>query len=98
MRLRNVTDGSLHQGEYMRRRGGRPNGAAGRERMTARESEVLGWVAAGKSDWAIGQILHISGKTVPGRVNAENKKLYYFFLTRRTNTSPFRIFPLQSSN
>ena len=59
----------------MRRRGSRPNGAAGRGRMTARESEVLGWVAAGKSDWAIGQILHISGKTVNFHVENAKRKL-----------------------
>lgn len=44
-------------------------------RMTARESEVLGWVAAGKSDWAIGRILNISGKTVNFHVENAKRKL-----------------------
>jgi DNA-binding CsgD family transcriptional regulator len=44
-------------------------------RMTARESEVLAWVAAGKSDWAIGQILNISGKTVNFHVENAKRKL-----------------------
>ncbi|HEY1244307.1 MAG TPA: helix-turn-helix transcriptional regulator [Hyphomicrobiaceae bacterium] len=46
-----------------------------RVRMTARESEVLAWVAAGKSDWAIGQILKISGKTVNFHVENAKRKL-----------------------
>ena len=46
-----------------------------RRRMTARESEVLAWVAAGKSDWAIGQILNISGKTVNFHVENAKRKL-----------------------
>jgi DNA-binding CsgD family transcriptional regulator len=43
--------------------------------MTARECEILGWVAAGKSDWAIGQILNISGKTVNFHVENAKRKL-----------------------
>jgi len=43
--------------------------------MTARESEVLAWVAAGKSDWAIGRILNISGKTVNFHVENAKRKL-----------------------
>jgi DNA-binding CsgD family transcriptional regulator len=43
--------------------------------MTARESEVLAWVAAGKSDWAIGRILNISEKTVNFHVENAKRKL-----------------------
>jgi LuxR family quorum-sensing system transcriptional regulator SolR len=43
--------------------------------MTARESEILAWVAAGKSDWAIGRILNISGKTVNFHVENAKRKL-----------------------
>jgi DNA-binding CsgD family transcriptional regulator len=46
-----------------------------RRRVTARESEVLAWVAVGKSDWAIGQILNISGKTVNFHVENAKRKL-----------------------
>jgi DNA-binding CsgD family transcriptional regulator len=46
-----------------------------RLRVTARESEVLAWVAAGKSDWAIGRILNISGKTVNFHVENAKRKL-----------------------
>ena len=44
-------------------------------RVTARESEILAWVAAGKSDWAIGCILKISGKTVNFHVENAKRKL-----------------------
>jgi DNA-binding CsgD family transcriptional regulator len=57
----------------MRRGERRLQGPAGR--ITAREGEILGWVAAGKSDWAIGQILHISGKTVNFHVENAKRKL-----------------------
>jgi DNA-binding CsgD family transcriptional regulator len=50
-------------------------GALGRAPMTARESEILAWVAAGKSDWAIGRILNISGKTVNFHVENAKRKL-----------------------
>jgi DNA-binding CsgD family transcriptional regulator len=43
--------------------------------MTARESEILAWVAAGKSDWVIGRILNISGKTVNFHVENAKRKL-----------------------
>jgi DNA-binding CsgD family transcriptional regulator len=43
-------------------------------RVTPRESQVLGWVAAGKSDWAIGQILRISKKTVNFHVENAKRK------------------------
>jgi DNA-binding CsgD family transcriptional regulator len=42
--------------------------------VTVRESQVLSWVAAGKSDWAIGQILKISGKTVNFHVENAKRK------------------------
>ena len=57
----------------MRRGEGR--GSLLRARMTARESEILGWVAAGKSDWTIGRILNISGKTVNFHVENAKRKL-----------------------
>jgi DNA-binding CsgD family transcriptional regulator len=50
-------------------------GPAAHGQMTARESEVLGWVAVGKSDWAIGRILNISGKTVNFHVENAKRKL-----------------------
>jgi DNA-binding CsgD family transcriptional regulator len=40
--------------------------------LTQREREVLCWIAQGKSDWQIGQILRISAKTV--NYHAENAK------------------------
>jgi DNA-binding CsgD family transcriptional regulator len=48
--------------------------AAGCLRVTRRESQVLGWIAAGKSDWAIGRILNISGKTVNFHVENAKRK------------------------
>ncbi len=40
--------------------------------LTVREIEVLKWIANGKSDWQIGQILRISDKTV--NFHVENMK------------------------
>lgn len=40
--------------------------------LTSRETEVLRWIASGKSDWQIGQILRISDKTV--NFHVENMK------------------------
>ena len=40
--------------------------------LTRRECQVLDWIAKGKSDWQIGQILCISAKTV--NYHAENAK------------------------
>lgn len=40
--------------------------------LTTREIEVLKWIATGKSDWQIGQILKISDKTV--NFHVENMK------------------------
>ena len=44
-------------------------------RVTAREREILGWVAVGKSDWAIGRLLAISDKTVNFHVENAKRKL-----------------------
>lgn len=41
-------------------------------RLSPRETEVLHWITAGKSDWQIGQILNISPKTA--NYHAENVK------------------------
>lgn len=42
--------------------------------LSARESECLHWVAAGKSDWEIGVILSISEKTVATHIDRVKKK------------------------
>jgi DNA-binding CsgD family transcriptional regulator len=46
-----------------------------RGQVTMRESQILNWVAAGKSDWAIGRILRISRKTVNFHVENAKRKL-----------------------
>ena len=43
-------------------------------RVTPRETQILGWVAIGKSDWAIGRILKISDKTVNFHVENAKRK------------------------
>ena len=43
--------------------------------VTPRETQVLCWVAEGKSDWAIGRILSISSKTVNFHVENAKRKL-----------------------
>ena len=43
-------------------------------RVTPREGQVLHWIAAGKSDWEIGQILNISAKTVNFHVERAKRK------------------------
>lgn len=48
--------------------------------LTNREMEVLSWIASGKSDWQIGQILKISQKTV--NYHVENVKRKYGVATR----------------
>lgn len=53
---------------------GRRVGLVGGMRVTPRETQVLGWVAAGKSDWAIGRILKISDKTVNFHVENAKRK------------------------
>lgn len=49
-------------------------------RVTPRETQVLGWIAVGKSDWAIGRILRISDKTV--NFHVENAKRKFGVATR----------------
>jgi DNA-binding CsgD family transcriptional regulator len=62
-------------------RRGSPGGASPvRAQVTRRESEILGWVAVGKSDWAIGRLLKISGKTV--NFHVENAKRKFGVATR----------------
>jgi DNA-binding CsgD family transcriptional regulator len=58
----------------MTRRGGARAAALGL-RVSGRESQVLRWVAAGKSDWEIGMILRISEKTVNFHVQNAKRKL-----------------------
>jgi LuxR family quorum sensing-dependent transcriptional regulator len=43
--------------------------------LTTREIEVLGWVAKGKSAWEVGEILHITKRTVDEHVRATVRKL-----------------------
>ena len=43
--------------------------------LTPREREVLTWAARGKSAWEIGEILHISKRTVDERVQTAVRKL-----------------------
>ena len=43
--------------------------------LTPRESEVLRWVANGKSAWEIGEILHITKRTVDEHVQTAVRKL-----------------------
>src|SRR5690349_14676136 len=51
------------------------NGDAAAMSLTRRECEVLDWIAQGKSDWQIGQILSISAKTVNYHVENAKRKL-----------------------
>jgi LuxR family quorum sensing-dependent transcriptional regulator len=43
--------------------------------LTAREVEVLGWVARGKSAWEVGEILHIAKRTVDEHVQTAVRKM-----------------------
>jgi LuxR family quorum sensing-dependent transcriptional regulator len=43
--------------------------------LTRREGECLAWVARGKTDWAIGQILGISERTVESHINSARIKV-----------------------
>jgi DNA-binding CsgD family transcriptional regulator len=43
--------------------------------LSTREIEVLEWIAAGKSDWQVAQILELSPKTVNYHVEHSKKKL-----------------------
>jgi LuxR family quorum sensing-dependent transcriptional regulator len=45
------------------------------EELTARELECMRWVAAGKTDYEIGNILSISEATVKFHVNGARRKL-----------------------
>lgn len=50
--------------------------AAGKAALfTPRELEVIRWIAKGKSDWEIGEILFISRKTVNYHVERAKRKL-----------------------
>jgi DNA-binding CsgD family transcriptional regulator len=56
----------------------RPTSRPARKRsnsLTSREIEVLTWVARGKSAWEIGEILHITKRTVDEHVRAATRKL-----------------------
>jgi DNA-binding CsgD family transcriptional regulator len=48
--------------------------------LTEREREILAWIAEGKSDASIGQILNISAKTV--NYHVENAKRKFAVATR----------------
>ena len=43
--------------------------------LTQREREVLWWTAEGKSAWEIGEILHITKRTVDAHVQQAVRKL-----------------------
>jgi LuxR family quorum sensing-dependent transcriptional regulator len=43
--------------------------------LTSREAEVLTWVARGKSAWEIGEILHITKRTVDEHVKTAARKI-----------------------
>lgn len=43
--------------------------------LTAREIEVLGWVARGKSAWEVGEILNIAKRTVDEHVQTAVRKI-----------------------
>lgn len=49
--------------------------AKDRPRLSPRERECLQWIAAGKTDWEIGEILSLSGKTVNIYVERAKQKL-----------------------
>jgi DNA-binding CsgD family transcriptional regulator len=53
---------------------------AAHEPLTFREMEILCWIARGKSDWEIGEILQISSKTV--NFHVENAKRKFGVPTR----------------
>ena len=48
---------------------------ANRHSLTPREREVLWWAAQGKSAWEIGEILHISKRTVDEHTQKATRKL-----------------------
>jgi LuxR family transcriptional regulator, quorum-sensing system regulator BjaR1 len=49
--------------------------AAGKSPLSRREAECLAWVAKGKSDWDIGEILGISEKTVHWHIEGAKRRL-----------------------
>jgi LuxR family transcriptional regulator, quorum-sensing system regulator SolR len=57
-----------------------PSPAHTQKVLTVREREILTWIAEGKSDAAIGQILNISSKTV--NFHVENAKRKFAVATR----------------
>ena len=65
---------------YQRLCGLRHGVAEAKQELTRRETEILGWIAVGKSDWQIGQILGISSKTV--NYHIENVKRKFGVATR----------------
>jgi len=46
-----------------------------RPKLTKRERECLSWVAAGKTDWEISEVLGISHETVHKHINNALRKL-----------------------
>jgi LuxR family quorum sensing-dependent transcriptional regulator len=52
-----------------------PSNPTSRDILTPREREVLGWVARGKSASEIGEILHITKRTVDEHVQTAVRKL-----------------------
>ncbi len=50
-------------------------GVRAKSLLTAREVEVLTWVARGKSAWEVGEILHIAKRTVDEHVQTAVRKL-----------------------
>lgn len=49
--------------------------ARAKHSLTAREVEVLTWVARGKSAWEVGEILRIAKRTVDEHVQTAVRKL-----------------------
>jgi LuxR family quorum sensing-dependent transcriptional regulator len=49
--------------------------ACAKARLSNREREILKWVAAGKTAWEIGEVLHISKRTVEWHVQQAAQKL-----------------------
>jgi DNA-binding CsgD family transcriptional regulator len=46
-----------------------------RDTLTQREIDILQWVLAGKTDWEIATILHLSRKTVNFHIERAKRKL-----------------------
>ena len=49
--------------------------AAQRKAFTPRSTEIVGWIALGKTDWQTGEILSISAKTVNYHIERLKQKL-----------------------